>query len=47
MNLSNLTKSELLTKCHELGLLKVKSKTKLELISLINNATIKSLIVEK
>ena len=46
MDLSNLTKQELLTKCDELGLLKVKSKTKSELISLINNAAIKTLIVE-
>ena len=37
MNLSKLSKSELLTKCEELGLSKCKSKTKVELIDLINS----------
>ena len=37
MNLSKLSKSELLAKCDELGLSKCKSKTKLELIDLINS----------
>ena len=37
MNLSKLTKAELLVKCDELGLTKVKSKTKTELITLIND----------
>jgi DNA (cytosine-5)-methyltransferase 1 len=36
MELSKLTKAELLIKCDELGLIKVKSKTKTELITLIN-----------
>ena len=36
MDLSKLTKAELLVKCDELGLTKVKSKTKTELITLIN-----------
>jgi DNA (cytosine-5)-methyltransferase 1 len=38
MDLSKLSKAELLIKCDELGLTKVKSKTKPELIGLIQNA---------
>lgn len=37
MNLTKSSKSELLTKCEELGLSKCKSKTKVELIDLINS----------
>jgi DNA (cytosine-5)-methyltransferase 1 len=48
MDLSKLTKAELLIKCDEIGLSKVKSKTKAELIELINNnnSSVTSLIVE-
>ena len=44
MDLSKLTKAELLLKCDEIGLTKVKSKTKTELITLINDSSKKSKI---
>ena len=37
MELSKMTKDELLNKCNELGITKCKSKKKNELIELINN----------
>ena len=37
MNLTKLSKNELLVKCEELGIKKCKSKNKSELIQLINN----------
>ena len=39
MSLNNLTKQELLKKCEEYGITRCKSKTKIELIDLINNTT--------
>ena len=36
MNFTKLTKTELLSKCQELGITKCKSKNKSELINLIN-----------
>jgi DNA (cytosine-5)-methyltransferase 1 len=47
MDYSKLTKQDLLIKCSELGLIKCKSKTKSELISLINGKNVKQkLIIE-
>jgi DNA (cytosine-5)-methyltransferase 1 len=46
MDLSKLSKAELLIKCDELGLTKVKSKTKPELIGLIQNAQKTKNVVE-
>ena len=46
MDLSKLSKAELLIKCDELGLTKVKSKTKPELIGLIQNAQKPKNVVE-
>ena len=40
MDLLKLTKQQLLFKCSELGFIKCKSKTKKELINLINNDNI-------
>ena len=37
MDLMKLTKHELLVKCEELGITRCKSKTKVELVNLINN----------
>jgi hypothetical protein len=42
MDISNMSKIELLDKCEELGILKYKSKSKSQLLELINAANIKS-----
>ena len=49
MDLSKLTKAELLIKCDENGLTKVKSKTKSELIELLSakNTVVKKLVIEE
>ena len=51
LDLSKLTKSELLIKCDEFGLTKVKSKTKPELIALLSGKNIaindEKIVIEK
>jgi hypothetical protein len=46
VELSSLSKKELLNKCSELGIIKCSSKNKLELIQLINNKNIENQNIE-